>query len=201
MSERFEQGRFDRPRPERREGGGGGAFHGRDEARRFAHAFEDEDEPFQGEATWIEGKTAGDWGEDEPDSFTRHRRASARRRHAGVGYAGLREGEPGYGGDDAFRQAGVGYAGRGPKGYQRSDERIREDVCEGLTAHPDVDASGIEVTVQAREVVLEGVVPDRASKRCAEDCAYEVRGVEEVHNRLRVAPGGSFAGSDRGHED
>src|SRR5687768_5171077 len=37
------------------------------------------------------------------------------------------------------------YAGRGPKGYQRSDERIKEEVCDRLTADPDVDALEIEV--------------------------------------------------------
>lgn len=29
-----------------------------------------------------------------------------------------------------------GFAGRGPKGYQRSDDRIREDVCERLAEDP-----------------------------------------------------------------
>jgi hypothetical protein len=29
-----------------------------------------------------------------------------------------------------------GFAGRGPKGYQRSDERIREDICERLADDP-----------------------------------------------------------------
>lgn len=40
------------------------------------------------------------------------------------------------------------HAGRGPKGYQRSDERIREDVCDRLTEHPAIDASEIEVEVK-----------------------------------------------------
>ena len=33
------------------------------------------------------------------------------------------------------------HRGRGPKGYRRSDERIREDVCERLTEDPFIDAS------------------------------------------------------------
>src|SRR5256885_12501149 len=38
--------------------------------------------------------------------------------------------------------------GRGPKGYRRSDERIREEVMERLTFSPDIDASDVEVEVQ-----------------------------------------------------
>src|SRR5882672_12103971 len=33
------------------------------------------------------------------------------------------------------------YVGYGPRGYQRTDERIHEDVCERLTAHGALDAS------------------------------------------------------------
>jgi hypothetical protein len=86
------------------------------------------------------------------------------------------------------RHAGQGgsYAGRGPKGYQRSDERLKEEICERLTADPDVDASEIEVSVQNGEVTLEGTVSTRQMKRGAEDCAEAVSGAQQVHNRLRV---------------
>jgi osmotically-inducible protein OsmY len=40
-----------------------------------------------------------------------------------------------------------GYSRRGPKGYTRSDDRIREDVCDRLSLADDVDASDISVTV------------------------------------------------------
>ena len=63
------------------------------------------------------------------------------------------------------------YAGVGPRGYRRSDERIQEDVNELLTADPNIDASDIEVRVEAGVVTLTGVVEDRASKRLAEDLA------------------------------
>jgi hypothetical protein len=78
------------------------------------------------------------------------------------------------------------YAGRGPKGYQRSDERLKEEVCERLTAAPDVDAVEIEVSVQNGEVMLDGTVRERSMKRSAEDCIEDVSGVRQVHNRLRV---------------
>ena len=79
------------------------------------------------------------------------------------------------------------YTGRGPKGYRRSDARIQEDVCEGLSEHGDIDATEIEVTVADREVTLQGSVASRWEKRLAEDIAESVSGVNEVHNHLRVS--------------
>ena len=83
------------------------------------------------------------------------------------------------------------HAGRGPRGYQRSDERIREDICDVLCQHGYVDASDIEVTVVNGEVTLVGSVRERQEKRIAEDAAEQVSGVREVHNQLRVSPGGA----------
>ena len=79
------------------------------------------------------------------------------------------------------------YAGRGPLGYQRSDSRIREDVCERLTDAGDVDATSIVVAVEGGVVTLTGAARDRAARRRAEDIAGDVRGVIDVLNRLRVA--------------
>ncbi len=76
--------------------------------------------------------------------------------------------------------------GRGPKNYQRSDDRIREDVNEQLTYHHDLDATDIEVKAENGEVTLTGTVSDRRQKRMAEDAAEGVRGVKDVHNQLRV---------------
>lgn len=78
------------------------------------------------------------------------------------------------------------HAGRGPRNFRRSDERTLEEAGEWFTVHPGLDASDIEVTVEEGVVRLVGSVPDRASKRLAEDPAAEVLGVEDVHNDLRV---------------
>ena len=75
--------------------------------------------------------------------------------------------------------------GKGPKNYTRSDERIREDVCE-LLQDADLDATEIEVKVQGGEVTLEGTVEDRWAKREAEDIVAQARGVKDCHNHLRV---------------
>ena len=76
--------------------------------------------------------------------------------------------------------------GRGPKGYTRSDDRIREDVSDRLTDDWVVDATNIEVTVSGGEVTLAGSVDSREAKRRAEDCAEDVSGVRNVQNNLRV---------------
>jgi len=78
------------------------------------------------------------------------------------------------------------HRGKGPKGFTRSDERIKEDINCRLTDDAYVDASDIEVTVENSEVTLTGTVPDRSSKRRAEDVAELVSGVKNVENRLRV---------------
>jgi len=81
------------------------------------------------------------------------------------------------------------FTGRGPRGYQRSDDRIKEDVCDRLTQHGQIDASDVEVGVENCEVTLSGTVDSREAKRRAEDVADSVQGVREVHNQLRVQQG------------
>jgi CBS domain-containing protein len=78
------------------------------------------------------------------------------------------------------------HRGRGPRNYQRSDDLIRDDVCERLTDDPLIDASEIEVRVQNREVTLSGTVRDRRERRRAEDLAESVPGVTHVQNDLRA---------------
>lgn len=78
------------------------------------------------------------------------------------------------------------FRGRGPKGYRRTDERIREDVNDHLTEDPYVDASDIEVAVSSGEVTLSGTVPDRRSRRRAEDLVEAIPGVSFVQNNLRL---------------
>ena len=79
------------------------------------------------------------------------------------------------------------YAGRGPKDYQRSDERIREEISDRLTDDHRVDATDIVVEVKSCEVTLSGTVADRDQKRRAEDLAESVSGVRDVSNHLRVS--------------
>lgn len=74
----------------------------------------------------------------------------------------------------------------GPKGYKRSDERIRDDLCDTLSQAHDIDASEVEVKVQSSEVVLTGTVPERHMKLRIEQLADRIPGVTDVNNQIRV---------------
>jgi osmotically-inducible protein OsmY len=76
---------------------------------------------------------------------------------------------------------------RGPKGYIRSDERIREDLCERLMQSGNLDVSEVEVNVKDGNVRLEGTVPERRMKHAIEDMAENCLGVKDVENQLRVS--------------
>lgn len=91
-----------------------------------------------------------------------------------------------FGDDDAERRRERDHKGRGPKGYARSDDRIREDVSDRLTDDWRVDASEITVEVSSGEITLSGTVNNRDDKRRAEDIAERVAGVKHVQNNLRV---------------
>lgn len=93
-----------------------------------------------------------------------------------------------FGDDAAEARREADHRGRGPKGYVRSDARIEEDVHDRLTDDPVVDATEIAVTVQDREVTLDGTVDSRRAKRRAEDCVDSISGVQHVQINLRVQP-------------
>lgn len=90
------------------------------------------------------------------------------------------------GGADTDTLQAAGHRGRGPRGYRRADERIREDVCDRLTDDPEVDASHIEVSVAQGEVTLKGTVETRRMRRLAEDVVERVPGVAHIANALRT---------------
>jgi len=91
------------------------------------------------------------------------------------------------------------HRGKGPKDYQRSDERIREDVCDRLCDDSNIDASNIDVKVNGSEVILSGNVDSREDKRRAEDIAEAISGVSNVQNQLRIGQStGSTEQSSKG---
>lgn len=91
-----------------------------------------------------------------------------------------------FGDDDAARRREQDHRGKGPSGYTRSDERIRDDVNDRLTDDRRVDATNVTVTVNGGEVTLDGTVTSRDAKRRAEDCVEDISGVKHVQNNLRV---------------
>jgi osmotically-inducible protein OsmY len=98
-----------------------------------------------------------------------------------------------FGDDDAERRRRMDHLvsgqhrGKGPRDYRRSDDRIMEDACDRLSDDSFVDASNIEVKVNASEVILSGTVESREAKRRAEDIVESISGVANVQNHLRVA--------------
>lgn len=74
----------------------------------------------------------------------------------------------------------------GPKGYQRSDERLREDISERLMEARYIDSSDVTVEVSGAKVVLDGTVPERRMKHAIEDLVDACPGVQDIDNRIRV---------------
>jgi hypothetical protein len=150
------------------------------------------------------GEAGGDWSGGHGESWERpedfgvgaygeaaYGRGQGTYWQSGYGYSGAyrpfaERGPAGWG--EAGRTPRGPYSGRGPRGYQRGDDRICEDVCEALSQHGEIDAGEIEVEVHDGEVTLSGTVADRWQKRAAEDALEEIGGVRDVHNRLRVQP-------------
>jgi hypothetical protein len=118
----------------------------------------------------------------------------------GYGHGGREGHDPAAGNaSSAAAAARPSFVGKGPRGYRKSDDRIREEVCDHLTAHHEIDASDVDVTVKDGEVVLAGTVDSRATKRMVEDVAGSVGGVHDVLNQLRIRrsePAAAQAGAD-----
>ena len=191
-----------------REGYGGGGWSSRT-------GYGSSTEPYRGYGGYpgYSGRESyrGGWGREQTHGAERFGGETAGwGREGSLGREGSSNRESGYGSESSFGREGYGggsfrsgygsnysqrygtqtrgrFAGRGPASYQRSDDRIREDINDRLTDHPDLDATNIEVTVRQAEVTLSGSVDDRYAKRLAEDIAESVTGVKDVQNHIRVA--------------
>lgn len=139
------------------------------------------------------------------------------RNEGGHGLADMDEGYRSYGQgldwrEGSYRQDQESgqHRGRGPRGYRRSDERIREDVCDCLSDDDRLDASNIDVIVKEGEVQLSGSVTSREDKRRAESLVECISGVKEVQNGIRVQDqqrtqttgqtGAAATGKDKGRD-
>ena len=77
--------------------------------------------------------------------------------------------------------------GKAPKGYERSDERLREIICERLTDDPRIDPGDVTIAVTGRSVVLSGTVDSRRTKYEIEELVDRCGAVTDIDNRLRIA--------------
>ena len=141
----------------------------------------------------------------EGRSFAQQR-GFGRASQTGYGQGGFREsssGRGGFGESRYGRQSGIGqsaygrsgreyesssrgsHRGKGPKGYQRSGERLKEIICENLKDDPDIDASDVSIDVNGETVTLEGTVDSRQTKYAVEECAEQC-GASNINNNLRI---------------
>lgn len=120
--------------------------------------------------------------------------------NSGTGYSGggRREDRGWFGGPTGGErpswQTQGEHRGRGPKGYQRSDERIRDDVNDRLSDDHWVDASDVEIEVKDGEVTVTGMVDSREAKRRIEDIVESISGVKHCQNNLRIRSTGQGYG-------
>ena len=121
-------------------------------------------------------------GAEEPGEARYSSQSDYRREGSSRSGYGQPEGGPGHGN----RRFDEDYSGRGPRNYSRSDERIKEDICDELSSDRQCDAEDIDIEVKDGMVTLSGTVPSRKMKHRAEDIADAARGVKDVDNRIRV---------------
>lgn len=81
------------------------------------------------------------------------------------------------------------HSGKGPKGWARTDGRVREQVCERLMEDRLLDGREVEVAVEGGVVTLRGEVPGASDPQLAEMLTRETPGVREVRNEIVHRPG------------
>lgn len=115
----------------------------------------------------------------------------------GSAYTGGYSGAGGYnsGGTSQWggRETGQ-HRGKGPKGYARSDDRLKEMLSERLMEDPAIDASEVTIQVSGQTVTLDGTVDSRRTKYDIEQCAEDL-GATDVVNNLKVRRAGDGTGS------
>jgi len=140
-----------------------------------------------------------DYGSSGTSQYGRSNYGSSR----GVGYAGYAS-EGSYGSQGGWREPygegqkyGSGlHRGKGPKNYQRSDDRMKEMLCERLHDDPEIDAGEVTVSVQGGKVTLDGTVDSRRTKNAIEDVAEQI--CQDVQNNLRVQKASERSGMETG---
>ncbi|MEX2217937.1 MAG: BON domain-containing protein [Phycisphaerales bacterium] len=87
---------------------------------------------------------------------------------------------------------------KGPRNYQRSDERLRDEVYDRLIQQTDIDVSEIECTITGGVVSLEGTVESRWERHQIEDLVDTVWGTRDIRNNLRIRSGQVEGRAERG---
>jgi osmotically-inducible protein OsmY len=138
------------------------------------------------------GEERSRYGEEYGSSGTSNYGRSSYGGYSGAGSYGSQGWQEPYGEGQQYGSPGSGqgmHRGKGPKNYQRSDERLKEMLCERLREDPHIDASEVTVNVQGGRITLEGSVDSRQAKNAIEEVADQL-GIEDVQNNLRVTRAG-----------
>jgi hypothetical protein len=150
-------------------------------------------------AAYGRGGYGSTYGQDFDDDFLGSTNAPVQTGAYGQGPGGYGggfhqglAGRSGYGMGSGYTRGNEGLResqfGKGPKGYVRSDERLKEDISEKLMRNHLVDASDISVEARNGAVTLSGSVDDRQLKHYVEDLVERCAGVRDIDNRLTVRP-------------
>jgi len=131
------------------------------------------------------GYRQGPGADEGRTPFGRESSASGLERGSGYRRESGDESHNRWGQDREKRRRGP-YTGVGPKGYQRSDERLKDEVCDRLAQDGEIDASDIKVEVKNREVTLSGTVESRTTKYNVEELVDDISGVKDIDNRIKV---------------
>ena len=137
----------------------------------------------------------GDYGSQGGSSFAYGRGGE---NWGGEGYAGRGYGSASFGSQQWERQ--VSHRGKGPKGYERSDDRLKEMICERLSDDPNIDASEITVAVSGGVVKLTGTIDSRAEKYQVEELIERCGGVKDIDNQLRMQSRQAMGGQGLGRQ-
>ncbi len=76
--------------------------------------------------------------------------------------------------------------------FEPDDKELSEIIKRTIDLYPHLDGGKIEVMVEGREVTLTGDVEAFWKKLRAEELAFNVAGVERVHNKISVVPSHSL---------
>lgn len=157
----------------------------RDEHRRFARDYEREK---QGGLPFTDTLTEHDRFDEDftGGNYRPGRRHATEGGYAYGNYGGITPEGRRYEGANHFFEVPRRRRNLGPSNLQRQDQRIYEDICERLTDDDRIDASEIEVSVANGEVTLTGKLRSRQQKRRATFVIEDIRGVQDVHNNIRV---------------
>lgn len=66
-------------------------------------------------------------------------------------------------------------------------EEVKRRIADAFQQHAELDAHHIQVHVQQASIVLEGSVHSAGEASEAEELAWDIEGIQQVENRLKIA--------------